>query len=138
MGKRRLTSSDCNFILCMSSTSELETAFNAARKEGASALLVGNDPFFSGERDQIVALAASHALPAMYENQFASAGGLICYGPTLVDAYRQVGVYVAQILSGTKPAELPVQHPTRFVLSLNLKAASTRPRNPTGCARHHR
>jgi putative ABC transport system substrate-binding protein len=59
----------------------------------------------------------------MYENQFARAGGLICYGPTLVDGYRQIGRYVVQILRGAKPAELPVQQPTKFILSLNLKAA---------------
>jgi putative ABC transport system substrate-binding protein len=111
-------------VLLQASTDlELEAAFAAARQQGASALLVGNDPFFSNRRDKIVAQAASHELPAMYENQFAQAGGLICYGPTLVDGYRQIGVYVARILKGAKPAELPVQQPTRFVLSLNLKAA---------------
>jgi putative ABC transport system substrate-binding protein len=111
-------------VLLQASTElELEAAFAAARQQGASALLVGNDPFFSNRRDKIVALAASHALPAMYENQFAPAGGLICYGPTLGDGYRQIGMYVVRILKGAKPAELPVQQPTRFVLSLNLKAA---------------
>jgi putative ABC transport system substrate-binding protein len=111
-------------VLLQASTEvELEAAFAAARQQGASALLVGNDPFFFNRRDKIVALATSHALPAMYENQFAPAGGLICYGPTLVDGYRQIGMYVVQILKGAKPAELPVQQPTRFVLSLNLKAA---------------
>jgi putative tryptophan/tyrosine transport system substrate-binding protein len=102
---------------------ELDVAFAAMRRQGADALLVGNDPFFSSRRDQIVALATSHAVPAMYENQFAVAGGLITYGPTLVDAYHQAGYYVAQILNGAKPADLPVQQPTKFVLTINLKAA---------------
>jgi putative tryptophan/tyrosine transport system substrate-binding protein len=102
---------------------ELDVALAAVHRQGADALLVGNDPYFSSRRDQIVALATSYAVPAMYENQFAVAGGLITYGPTLADAYHQAGYYVAQILNGARPAELPVQQPTKFVLTINLKAA---------------
>jgi putative tryptophan/tyrosine transport system substrate-binding protein len=106
-----------------SSERELDVAFATIRRQRADALLVGNDPFFSSRRDQIVGLAASYSVPTMYENQFGVAGGLITYGPTLEDAYHQTGYYVAQILKGAKPADLPVQQPTKFVLTINLKAA---------------
>jgi putative ABC transport system substrate-binding protein len=112
-------------FMTATSETELDVAFAAARRQGADALVVGNDPFFSSRRDQIVALAASYAVPAMYENQFALAGGLITYGPTLQDAYHQAGYYAAQILNGAKPADLPVQQPTRFVLTINLMAAKS-------------
>jgi putative tryptophan/tyrosine transport system substrate-binding protein len=102
---------------------ELDAAFASMRRQGGDAMLVGNDPFFSDSRDQIVELAANYAVPAMYENQFAVSGGLITYGPTLTDAFHQAGYYVARILNGTKPTELPVQQPTKFVLTINLKAA---------------
>jgi putative tryptophan/tyrosine transport system substrate-binding protein len=102
---------------------ELDAAFATMRRQGGNAILVGNDPFFSDSRDQIVALAANYAVPAMYENQFAVSGGLITYGPTLTDAFHQAGYYVARILNGAKPTELPVQQPTKFVLTINLKAA---------------
>jgi putative tryptophan/tyrosine transport system substrate-binding protein len=106
-----------------SSEREFDVAFATIRRQRADALLVGNDPFFSSRRDQIVGLAASYSVPTMYENQFGVAGGLITYGPTLEDAYHQTGYYVAQILKGAKPADLPVQQPTKFVLTINLKAA---------------
>ena len=103
---------------------DLDAVFAGTVSQRPAALLIAGSPFFTRRRDQLVALAARYVLPTLYEwREFATAGGLISYGPSLTDAYRQVGVYAARILNGDKPADLPVQLPTKFELVINLKTA---------------
>jgi len=111
-------------ILRASSEREIDAAFAALTQLRAGALLVGADPFFNSQRDRLVALAASHKMPALYEfREFAVAGGLASYGTDLAAGYRQVGVYTGRILKGEKPADLPVVQSTKFQFVINLKTA---------------
>jgi putative ABC transport system substrate-binding protein len=113
-------------VLDASTEGEIDAAFGKLVELRAGGLLVSVDSFFISQRAQIVALAARHAMPAIYGlREFAAAGGLMSYGPDIADAYRQVGTYSGKILKGTKPADLPVQQVARVEFVINLKTAKT-------------
>ena len=111
-------------LLDASAEGEFEAAFATLAEKRASALVVSDDALFTNRRAVLVALAARHAVPAIYgRREFAAAGGLISYGASTVDQYYQSGLYVGRILKGAKPADLPFLQPTKFELAINLKAA---------------
>ena len=103
---------------------EIDAAFESLVQARTEALLVGTDAFFNSRIEQLVALAAHHAIPVMYTSpEFVVAGGLISYGASLIEEYRQVGLYAGRILKGEKPADLPVIQASKFELVINLKTA---------------
>ena len=111
-------------ILRANNESEIDDAFNGLAQTQAGALLVGPGPFFDSRRDKLIALAAKAGVPAAYESRAtAIAGGLVSYGASVQDGYRQVGVYTGRVLRGEKPADLPVLQPTKFQFVINLKTA---------------
>jgi len=111
-------------VLNLSTSREIDAAFATFVSERPDALFVGAAPFFNDRRVQLAQLAARHALPAIYSDRLiAEVGGLVSYGASLTDAYRQLGIYTGRILKGTKPAELPVLQSTKFELVINHQTA---------------
>jgi putative ABC transport system substrate-binding protein len=113
-------------VLNADGSREIDAAFATIAQQGVAALLVASDPLFFDRRDQLIALAARHAVPAIYYlRAFSQAGGLSSYGNNLADMYRQVGTYTGRVLNGERPADLPVMQSTKFELVINLKTAKT-------------
>jgi len=111
-------------VLNAGNEGDIDAAFASLVERRADALLVSANSFYAGQRDQLLALEARHAVPAMYAwRDFPLAGGLVSYGIDNMAAFREAGVYAGRILKGEKPAEMPVQQPTKFVLVINLKTA---------------
>ena len=111
-------------VLSAGTDAAINDAFATVEQRQVDAIVLANDPFFGAKRDQLVALAARYSVPMMYwQKEFAVAGGLISYGPSFADGYRQGGVYVGLVLRGEKPADLPIVQPTKFEMVVNLKTA---------------
>jgi putative ABC transport system substrate-binding protein len=113
-------------VLTASTERDIDTAFTTLVQRQARAVLIGSSPFLGSRTDQIVVLAARHALPAISSSRdYVTAGGLISYGTSFADSFRQVGIYTGRILNGSKPSDLPVEQTTKFELVINLKTAKT-------------
>jgi putative tryptophan/tyrosine transport system substrate-binding protein len=111
-------------VLHASSEGEIDAAFATLVRLRAGALVIGADALFNTRSEQLAALTIRHRVPAIYQyREFVSTGGLMAYGSTVLDTYRPLGVYTGRILKGEKPANLPVQHPTKLDLVINLKTA---------------
>ena len=111
-------------MLKANTPSEIDAAFEGASDAHVEAVIVGADPFLGNQRKQLVVQAANHKMPAIYfASGFTVEGGLISYGANLAAVYRRMGVYAGRILMGEKPSDLPVDQPTKFDLSINLKTA---------------
>jgi putative tryptophan/tyrosine transport system substrate-binding protein len=103
---------------------DFDAAFTAAATQRVGIVLVHTDPFFNSNRNELIALAEKHAMPAMYElREFVVGGGLASYGTNIVEAYRQLGIYAGRVVKGERPSDLPVMQSTRFELAINLKTA---------------
>jgi len=113
-------------VLKAGTESEIDAAFATLTQLRAEGLVVASDPYFASQRDQLLRLAAHRGIPTIYERrEFVAAGGLLSYGPSFPDTWHQVGIYVGKILRGEKPADLPVQRPTKYELIVNLNTAKT-------------
>jgi putative ABC transport system substrate-binding protein len=111
-------------VLHGGSDESIDASFAALTQQHVAALMVGADPFFDTRRDRLIALAARHQVPAIYQlREYALAGGLMSYGASITDMYRQIGLYVGRVLKGEKPGDLPVVQVTKFELVINLKTA---------------
>jgi len=111
-------------IVQASTERDIEASFASFARLGVGALVLLPNAFFVSRREQIAALAIRHGVPTVYfQREFAAAGGLMGYGPSVTDGYRQVGIYAARILKGERPGDLPVQQSTKFELVINLNTA---------------